>query len=202
MNSPNPHLSALICGQEDGLKHYMKLYGTSLRYFAFRIVKDKLLAEEIVSDSFVKLWLGRNKIKSESSIKAFLYISTKNLCLDHVNLIKNKVIHENDETLNELLSPSEDMLTKMIQMELIKLIVEEVDKMPKQQAKIFKLSYFEQKETEEIIDELGVSASSIYFARSKAIASLKKAFGFKRNLNIQELTFVIGLFLIYFNKTN
>lgn len=198
---PDLHLSALISGQENGLKHYMKLHGSSLRYFAFGIVKDKLLAEEIVSDSFVKLWLGRDRISSESSIKAFLFISTKNACLDQNNLLRNKMVHDN-EILDELICPNEDMLTKMIQIELIKLIVDEVDKLPKQQAKIFKMTYFDQKETDEICEELGVTASSIYFARSKALATLKKAFGFKRNPNIQELTFIMFLISAYFNEGN
>ncbi|WP_144043740.1 sigma-70 family RNA polymerase sigma factor [Sphingobacterium cellulitidis] len=192
MNFPNPQLAALTSGQEFGLKHYMKVHGSALRYFAFSIVKDKSVAEEIVSDSFVKLWTGREKVSTESGIKAFLYISTKNACLDHINLLKNKVVHDY-EILDELTSPNEDILTKMIQIELIKLIVEEVEKLPKQQARIFKMTYFEQKETDEICDELGLSSSSIYFARSKALATLKKAFGFKRNPNFQEFTFILFL---------
>ena len=197
MNFSNPHLEALISGQEQGLKHYMKVHGSSLRYFAYRIVRDKYVAEEIVSDSFVKLWTGKDRIKSESSIKAFLFISTKNACLDHTNLARNKIIHDN-EMLDELVSTNEDVLTKMIQLELVKLIVEEVEKLPKQQAQIFRMTYFEHKETDEISSELGVSANSIYFARSKALAALKKAFGFKRNPNLQELTFILFLMSNYY----
>ncbi|WP_185212380.1 RNA polymerase sigma factor [Sphingobacterium mizutaii] len=198
MNFPNPHLEALISGQEQGLKYYMKVHGSTLRYFAYRIVRDKYVAEEIVSDSFVKLWVGKDRIKSESSIKAFLFISTKNACLDHTNLVRNKIIHDN-EMLDELVSTNEDVLTKMIQLELVKLIVEEVEKLPKQQAQIFRMTYFEHKETDEISSELGVSANSIYFARSKALAALKKAFGFKRNPNLQELTFILFLLSNYYS---
>lgn len=197
MNSLNPHLTALISGQEDGLNYYIKIHGSALRYFAFCIVKDKLLAEEIVSDSFVKLWLGRDKISTEANIKAFLYISTKNACLDQANLLRNKYVHD-DDFLDELICPNEDILTKMIQIELIKLIVEEVNKLPKQQAEIVRMTYFEQKETDEISKELGITANSIYFARSKALATLKKTFGFKRNPNIQELTFIMFLLSSFF----
>ena len=178
----------------------MRLHGAALRYFAFRIVKSKPLAEEIVSDSYVKLWQGKERVVSESSLKAFLYISTKNACLDQTALLRNKASYSFD-MLDELLSPNEDMLTKMIQLELIKLIVEEVDKLPTQQAQVFRMTYLEQKETEEICQELGTTASSIYFARSKALAAIKKTFGFKRNLNFQELTFLM-LLLSTFAKNN
>lgn len=192
MDSPNQYLAALKAGQEPGLTYYMKLHGAALRYFAFRMVKNKALAEEIVSDSFVKLWQGKDRVVSESSLKAFLFISTKNACLDQADLLRNKAIYDLD-ILDELVSPNEDILTKMIQIELIKLIVEEVDKLPTQQAQVFRMTYLEQKETEEICQELGASASSIYFARSKALAAIKKTFGFKRNLNLQELTYLFIL---------
>lgn len=178
----NKYFSALKLGQEDGLKNYMKVHGPSLRYFAFGFVKDKLLAEEIVSDSFVKLWQGRDKIRSESSIKAFLYISTKNACLDQLELLSNRATHQADE-LEFLENPSEDILTKMIQTELIKMIAAEVENLPKLQSRVFKMTYFEQMDTEEISVELGKSSSSIYFARSRALATLKKSIGLKNYTN-------------------
>lgn len=170
----------------------MKVHGSALRYFAYGFLRDKALAEEIVSDAFVKLWTGRDKLHTESSVQAFLYISTKNACLDERNRLRNRTIHDNS-LLEELESPSEDTLTRMIQVELIKLIIAEVDHLPLQQSKVFKLTYFEQMKTEEISKELGISASSVYFARSKALSSLKKMLGFKGHKNLQELIFLFLL---------
>lgn len=164
----------------------MTVHGSALRYFAYGFVRNKALAEEIVSDSFIKLWEGRDKLLTENSVRAFLYISTKNACLDEQNSLRNRAIHDHS-VLEELISPSEDTLTRMIQAELIQLIVAEVDRLPGQQSKVFKLTYFEQMKTDEISKELGVSASSIYFARSKAISTLRKALGFPRKNPIQEL---------------
>lgn len=178
MDSPKKHFSTFKLGKEDGLKHYMRVLGPSLRYFAFGFVKNKQLAEEIVSDSFVKLWQGKEKIGNESSISAFLYISTKNACLDQLDLLHNRAVH-NQEELAFIENPSEDILTKMIQTELIKLIAAQADKLPSLQAKIFKMTFFEQMETEEICAELGKSSNSIYFARSKALIAIKKALGLK-----------------------
>lgn len=185
MDLLNKHYSALKLGNEDGLKYYMRVHGPSLRYFAFGLVKDKRLAEELVSDSFVKLWQGRSKIRSESSIKAFLFISIKHACLDQVNLLSHRAIHHDNE-LEFLENPSEDILTKMIQTELIRMIAVQVEKLPKLQSKVFKMTYFEQMDTEEISTQLGKSPSSIYFARSKALAALKRAFGIKHYANYKE----------------
>lgn len=195
MSLPNLYFLALKSGREDGLKHYMKVHGSALRYFAYGFLRDKALAEEIVSDAFVKLWTGRDKLHTESSVQAFLYISTKNACLDERNRLRNRTIHDNS-LLEELESPSEDTLTRMIQVELIKLIIAEVDHLPLQQSRVFKLTYFEQMKTEEISKELGISASSVYFARSKALSSLKKMLGFKGHKNLQELIFLFLLGLV------
>jgi RNA polymerase sigma-70 factor (ECF subfamily) len=53
--------------------------------FADSFVKDQLVAEDIVSDVFIKLWNKANDFSSLTAIKAFLYISTKNASLNYIN---------------------------------------------------------------------------------------------------------------------
>lgn len=165
----------LRAGKETSLSFFMDQYAHSLRFFALKMIKDRLIAEEIISDAYVKLWDRKENFHCEETVKSFLYLVTKNACLDFIKSGRNKVQHE-EEWLYDLENPDKDILTKMIYFELIELIVQEIEKLPKQQAQIFKMSYFDGKDTGEISEALGTSASNIYFARSRAISMLKQVF--------------------------
>lgn len=165
----------LRAGKESALSFFMDSYAHSLRFFAMKMVKDKLISEEIVSDAYVKLWERKSNFSCAETIKSFLYLVTKNACLDYVKQGRLRFEHE-EEWLYELENPDKDMLTKIIYFELLELIVKEIEKLPKQQAQIFKMSFFEGKNADEISSELGTTANNVYFARSKAISLLKETF--------------------------
>ncbi|WP_156307659.1 RNA polymerase sigma factor [Sphingobacterium endophyticum] len=176
-------------GQESALCFFMDQYSHALHFHAYKFVKNKDVAREIVSDAFVKLWERRLNFDSEERIKSFLYLVTRNECLDYLKQSRNKYQHD-EEFLVGLESTEENILTKIIYTELIELIVKEIEKLPKQQGQIFQLSVLEGKETEEICEELGTTASNVYFSRSKAISTLKKVFKHK-NISYYQLSLLL-----------
>lgn len=178
-------LSDLRNGKEAGLTFYMSKYGSSLRFFAYSIVKDKGAAEEIVSDSFYKLWNGRERTKTEDNVRAFLYLSTRNACYDYVDLNVNRAKYDSD-ALDMLIQPDQDFEAQIIYNELLNAISKELEKLPATQAKVFKMSFFEGLETKEICDMLDTTPSTVYFAKSKAIQTLKEIFK-EKNLKYYSL---------------
>lgn len=179
MQSPlhDNQIDLLRSGEEPALQYFMNELGESLRFFAYKITSDKDVSEEIVSEAFFKLWQGRQKVASFQSLKSFLYIVTRNACYDYTgsSLYRNRAYP--DETfLSGRQNGDADILSQMIRIELISQIVMELEKLPKQQAEIFKMTYLEGKETKEISRELNTTVSNVYFARSKAIAYLKSVF--------------------------
>ncbi|TYP98393.1 RNA polymerase sigma-70 factor (ECF subfamily) [Sphingobacterium allocomposti] len=179
METFDKQISDLKTGKETALRFFMDQYAQPLRFFAYKLIKDKPVATEIVSDAFVKLWERRLQFDSAEPLKSFLYVVVRNSCLDHLKHSRNKYSHD-DQLLAELHSDDQDILTKMIYTELIALVVQEIEKLPRQQAHIFQLSVVEGKNTTEICDELGTTPSTVYFARSKAVATLKKVFSDKK----------------------
>ncbi|PPL02717.1 sigma-70 family RNA polymerase sigma factor [Parapedobacter indicus] len=159
-------------GRESGLKYLMLKFGNSLRFFAYSIIRNKEAAEEIVSDLFYKLWERREQVESLDKIKAFLFISARNACYDYLDLSTNRIQSEPDP-LAALESQETDILNKIIFSELVELIVKEVNKLPKQQAVVFRMSFLEGMTTEEICAKLGTSIGNVYFAKSKAISTLR-----------------------------
>ncbi len=168
-------LRKLQGGQEEALTDIFHLYNRSLLYFALQYVKTREVAEEIVSDVFVKVWRLREDFYEIEKLKAFLYISTKNACLNHLktSYIKQKKI--NIDECGEFLSDDSDTYMKIIKAELVKSIFEEVSKLPLRQQEVFRLSYLDDLSTEEISEKLKISHTSVYTNRSRAIKTLRNS---------------------------
>lgn len=170
------YLQMLQCGDEAGLRYFIIRFGDELRFFAFRITDSKEVAEEIVSEAFFKLWQRREKATSLAGVKSFLYIVTRNACYDHVGSAHQQRTVLEEETILDTVQLVPDILDQIIYTELIGQVIAELEKLPKQQAEIFRLSYLDGLETQEICEQLGTSASNVYFARSKALSRLRIAF--------------------------
>src|SRR5688500_16720639 len=65
---------------------WQKLYGMSYNY-----VRDKTIAQELVQDVFVKLWMKRNEIRQIKDAEAYLLRCLKNKIYDHFDSVaRNK----------------------------------------------------------------------------------------------------------------
>jgi RNA polymerase sigma factor (sigma-70 family) len=58
-------------------EHYQPLCN-----FAFRIIPDMDMVEDVVQDAFVKIWQKGDTIDIDQNIKSYLYTMTKNNCLE------------------------------------------------------------------------------------------------------------------------
>ena len=152
-----------------------KQYHRSLLYFAKSMVRDQEAAEELVADSFVKLWQRRNAFENSDKVKAFLYIATKNACLNHLNSAHSRQVFDGD-ALDLLQSVDPDSYALIVRAELMQQIYEEVMKLPDKQREVFRLTFFEDLSTEEISERLGMTATAIFANRSRAVESLRKVF--------------------------
>lgn len=175
-------IGALQHNKEEGLVGIYRLYNKQLLFFARRYVKDYQIAEEIVADVFVKVWERRISFSSIDRVRAFLYIATKNRCLNH---LRDTHIHERIDDLDnyeELLSEDTDAFTKIVRTELWKLIFDEVQKLPKKQREVFNKTFLEGKTIEEISQELNMAPQAVYTNKSRALTTLRQNLRFRDSL--------------------
>lgn len=173
-------LSTIIANFQAGdpaaLEIYFNRYKRPLHYFAKSFLKHHAPeAEEIVLDSFVKLWQQRANFNDEEKIKAFLYIVTKNACLSFLNSAYARQ-HFETELPDDLLAEDPEGHAKQIKAELFEMIAQEVRKLPETQQKVIQLSHYENKSHSEISEALQMSKNTVYVNYSRAISTLKKAF--------------------------
>lgn len=163
-------------GNERVLSTYFNRHAGPLLLFAYRMVADASIAEELVQDAFVKLWNARNRVESGAHLKSFLYRTTKNACIDHLKGASYRMHAASGELDENSMQTDSDLLARMIHAETLQLIYAEVKKLPPTQQQVFKLTFVEGLSTEEICSQLQMTANAVFIARSKALATLKKMF--------------------------
>lgn len=162
-------------GDQHAFSEIFHKFQPALVFFANRLIFQYHLndAEEIVQDIFVKLNYKKASFKTLDSIKAFLYISTKNACLDRI--AKEKVRTRRFDKYITTFDESEDNILKVIiHSELIREISSEIDLLPPKCRLIMKQFFEEDKNAKEIADDLGITISTVNNQKARAISILKK----------------------------
>lgn len=165
------------------LKAFEMLYNeqyTPLCHCAQRFVFDLDTAREIVQGVFVCIWEKRTSLPSEISIKAYLYTSVRNKCIDYLkhqnieNEYKKKwfkeVLKHNDNSLHTIDHPLDGLITK----ELENTIKDAIKNLPEKCREIFELSRFKGLKYREIAEELSISVKTVETQMSRALEKLKK----------------------------
>ena len=76
-------------GDEQAFKTLFDLYQPRLFHYVFTIVKSKEVAEELVMDVFLKLWLGRDMMTEIQNLEGFLFRVAYNKSIDFFRAAKN-----------------------------------------------------------------------------------------------------------------
>lgn len=157
---------------------YQKYY-IGLCVYANRFVKNKSSSEEIVQQTFIKLWERREKLEINESILAYLYASIRNNCLNYLK--HERIVHRYNEVISQTLRESEELvaisqetgLSIFIAQELEQKINCAINNLPEQCREIFKMSRFSGLKHAEIAKEKGISLNTVQKQISIALTKLK-----------------------------
>ncbi|AKP51598.1 RNA polymerase sigma factor [Cyclobacterium amurskyense] len=147
---------------------YPELFETSVYY-----VKNNLIAEEIVSELFVKLWLKRNSLTEIKNIEAYLFISIKRLSLNYLRQKKTPQLYLNDidtELCVNLRNPEDQMLSEE---ELLK-IKNAIENLPEKCRLVFLLVKENGLKYKEVASTLDISEKMVEKHISTALKKLRK----------------------------
>lgn len=86
---PTNILHGLIIGDEETYISFKEYY-ISLCSYSRRYVGRKDIAEEIVSEIFMKIWENRDTLSINSSIKSYLFQAVCNNSLYYLRKVKNQ----------------------------------------------------------------------------------------------------------------
>ena len=150
-----------------------KEYFRPLSVYAKRYVQDLDQAQDIVQEVFVRFYEQRGRLVVHSSLKALLYQSVRNRCLDQ---LRSEQTHQgHHEQILHLNKGSEvDAADFMEQVEMEERIYRAIASLPEQCQVIFRMSRFEGKRNQEIAEELNLSKRTVETQISNALKRLRK----------------------------
>jgi RNA polymerase sigma-70 factor (family 1) len=163
----------------EDMKAYKELYllmFDSLFQFSYSFVKSKQVAQEIVSDVFIKLWQIRSQLNTIDNLKPYLFGITKNFSLSYLaRASKNLYIQLDDidldeidiESLIEFKNPEDLCISK----ETIKNIIHAIQDLPPQCQIIFSLVKLEGLRYKEVARLLNIS---VFTVRNQVAIATKK----------------------------
>lgn len=159
------------------------LYIHNLQSFANSIIKNHELAEEIVSDVFLKIWQNRATINKIENFKLYLYISTKNTALNYLSRHFRKEIVSLDEMSLNIPAVTYNPEQLMITSEAVKKIEYEIQNLPLRCRLIFKLAKEDGLKYNDIAKLLNISVKTIDNQMAIALKKISSAisFEFKRS---------------------
>lgn len=167
-------LTAFNEGNNSAFRTIFEIYNKVLFTCAIQLVKEKEQAEDIVSETFAKLWQRHQNFQTEDHVKAFLFVTTRNACLNYLRHIQRKTASQSELSYLQKDKDDKDVVTDMIEGELLRKIYPLIEKLPGKCKMIFKLIYFEDASTDEVATRLKISPRNVLNQKRRAIQLLKK----------------------------
>lgn len=155
-------------GDVGALKILHEKYYYQMWLWASKYARDKTLAEELVSDCFIKLWERRQSIIIEKSLKSYLYLMLRNLLVSQARKSKREIIVGLDN-LPEM--PDESVINNH---EYYAALYRAIQQMPGQRRKILELAAFESLTYKEIAGRLNISVNTVKTQMGRAYQFLKE----------------------------
>lgn len=148
-------------------------YSPKIYVRLIKLVKDQIVAEEILQDVFTKVWVNRAKIDPTKGFVSFLNHISDNLAIDFFRKVQRdkslqlelwvsaiELYYHTEEHI--YLKDTQDILAKAI------------DSLSPKRKEILILNKFQEKSYKEIAEELGISVSTVSNQLVSAMKDIKE----------------------------
>jgi len=153
--------------------YIFNFYYSSLCAFAMQYINNRSAVEDLVQDFFVYFWLEVPRLNIRTSLKAYLFTSIKNRCLDfqkHRNITKKY----RDFVLFSAKTNDDSMEHFFAESELRQMINSSMAKLTPRCREIFELSRNKGLSNQEISEKLSISKRTVELQISNSIKILRK----------------------------
>lgn len=165
-------------GDRTAFKLIFDQYYKALCAFTYKYIPNPPEIDDIVQDVFMSFWEHNKDFDHINSIKAFLYTSTRNKCL---NNLKHKLVKQKHEAALIYELESDHFFTQhVIEEEIFNQLYQEIKDLPASAQKIMLLALKGLK-NKEIAAKLNISENTVKTQKKISYARIKENIGPKLN---------------------
>ena len=172
---PNDLASRLRNGDISAFNTLYWEYHAAVYANALKLIRDPIIAEDIVQDVFVTLWGKRHTIDPEQDIGGWLFVVSHHKTIDQLKqkirqaLVQKKLCIANG---NQPIIVNPDL-----EEEQLSSIEHAVDQLSPQKRKVFELCKVQGRTYQKAAEELHISKYTVKEYLSEALVSIKKYIG-------------------------
>ena len=184
-------LEQVAQGDESAFRMVFDHYRDAIYTFACKVLQQETLAEEIVQDVFVKIWINRPGLPAVRNFADFLFIIARNHTLNALRrLARERKLSLHTDAELDLPGASTEAI--IVQRDYDRLLQQAIAQLPPQQKLVYTLGRQEGFSREEIAAQLQLSPETVKVHMSQALKNLREYF---KN-NHEELLFLIACILL------
>lgn len=144
-------------------------YHQKLYRIAYRILRDQGNAEDIVQETYIKLWNKRHEMQGIENTEAYAIIILRNTCLDFIRKKKN-YLSDFEVDVEE----SSSLIQEVEFRDEIAHVKELVSRLPDQQKLVMQLKHWDDYTDDEIEEITGMSQVNIRVTLSRARKTIRE----------------------------
>ncbi len=165
-------LSRIAVKDEHAFAVIYERYSKRIYTFSLRLLKSKQLAEEVVQESFLKIWLLGEILNSVNNIEAYLVTLSRNKSLDLLRQQQREIQIELKEGKNwmEGHNETEEAILLNDTRNLLQLAIEQL---PPQQKRVYQLCQQEGLKYEEAAKKMNLSPLTVKTHMQHALRSVR-----------------------------
>jgi RNA polymerase sigma-70 factor (ECF subfamily) len=178
----------LKSGDLNAFNQLFNLYSSRLYHFAYGYLKSKAEAEELVQETFCRIWERKNDLKEEFQFRSYLFT----IAFNHIKKqFRSKALLNKYMALVASGSPEDAQTHDDVNYPSLKKLVDRlVDEMPEKRKAVFIKSRYEGKSAMDIASEMNISKSTVENHLNQALRYLRN--------NLREEHVAGGLFFFLF----
>ena len=166
-------LARIAEGDQYAFTLLFKSYQQYIFVYGRKLTRSDEMAEEIVQDVFLKLWINREALKSVDNIGAYLNTLTKNHSLNVLRKLAR--VAKSDEQVKMRVTELDNSTVQQLNYNETKQMIDEVvAKLPEQQRRVYTYCHIEGMKYEEVAAEMNISARTVQAHMTQALKKIRE----------------------------
>jgi RNA polymerase sigma-70 factor (family 1) len=165
-------LKLVVAGDKNAFTQLYNNYRNKIYSIAFELTESSAVAEEIVQDVFLKIWVKRTTLDEVTHFRAYLFTITRNYVFTALKRIARKEAIE-VYAMQDAPLYYHDTENRVLNNEYTRILQAAIDRLPEQQRQVYNLIKKEGYKREEVAAALRLSPETVKTHLAQAMRSIR-----------------------------